>query len=172
MSNPHVIPEFATREFATRQFPTRECQPWIALGVMLAMIFSIGCGGAKLPDLAEVQGTVVTSDGEVLDEVRVRFLPDPEKIEGFVGKAGIGTTDKQGKFELFYGGSKDYPGTAAGPCRVVLEDVKATNSSRDEEPILRRFARKYLDASTTDLIFDISTEDGQSIEIVVEPAGS
>jgi hypothetical protein len=136
--------------------------------VIAGLAFVPGCGGGKkIPPLAAVEGTVVDQDGNPLARIQVKFMPDPEK-EVF-GKPGIGETDDQGRFVLYYDGDRKYPGTAVGTNRVVLSDILSMRTSRDPDPVARRFHRKYLAAKSTDLVFEVRDEDGQSFEIKVDP---
>jgi len=124
-----------------------------------------GCGGEVVPPLAQVSGVLTDEAGTPLDGVKVMFLPDPE-AENF-GQPSSGETDDQGKFTLYYDGNKQNPGAAVGKNRVILRDIKATRSSRDETPMARRFSEKYVTANSTDLSFDVKNEAGQSFEIKV-----
>lgn len=136
----------------------------LLLGSVLLLL--AGCGGGNVPSLAKVEGVLLDGNGEPLDGVLVMFLPDPE-AEVF-GKPAEGETDANGKFVLHYDGDENQPGTAVGMNRVILKDIKAIRSSRDDEPIGRRYNRKYLAAKTTDLSFDVKDEDGQTFEIKLD----
>lgn len=138
---------------------------------LFLMIVCAGCGsGEKVPPLVAVQGVVLDQSGQPLDIVSVMFLPDPEQAN--FGQPSIGQTDEQGKFVLFYDGDKKRPGAAIGKNRVILKDVKSIRTSRDENPMPRRFHKKYVTASTTDLSFDIADSDGQSFEIKVDDSSN
>lgn len=137
------------------------------LALSISLLLVAGCGkGEKIPPLAEVQGTLVDEDGNALKDVEVVFLPDPEK-EVF-GKPAYGVTDASGKFVLHYNKDRNKPGTAIGTNRVVLKDILAMRTSRDPEPVPRRFHKKYLNAKSTDLTFEVTDSDGQDFEIKVE----
>lgn len=132
-----------------------------------ACVLVLGCrGGEKIPELTQVQGTIKTVDGDVLPNIKVTFLPDPEKE--VLGRPATGNTDAQGKFVLHYNGDENKPGTAVGWNRVILLDITATETSRDPEPTFRRFHSKYLVARETDLRFEIKSGEAQTIELVVE----
>lgn len=142
---------------------------FLSIGLSLAFVVLMlaGCGGGKkIPPLAEVEGVLTDENGDPLDGVKVMFLPDPE-AEVF-GDPGIGETDKAGKFVLYYNGDKGKAGTAIGKNRVILQDIKSIRSSRDDEPIGRRFHKKYIAARTTDLSFDVLDKEGQSFELKVD----
>ncbi|MDG2012023.1 MAG: hypothetical protein P8J33_00865 [Pirellulaceae bacterium] len=135
--------------------------------LLFMVTLCVGCGsGEKVPPLVPVEGVVLDQEGKPMDIVSVMFLPDPEQ-ENY-GQPSIGQTDEEGKFVLFYDGDKTRPGAAVGRNRVILKDVKAIRTSRDEKPMLRRFHKKYVTASTTDLSFDVNPGEGQSFEIKVD----
>ena len=139
--------------------------------LVLLMILCAGCGsGEKVPTLVAVEGVVLDQAGQPLDIVSVMFLPDPEHAN--FGQPSSGQTDEDGKFVLFYDGDKNRPGAAIGKNRVILKDVKAIRTSRDKEPMPRRFHKKYVTASTTDLSFNIAEGDGQSFEIKVDDSSN
>lgn len=131
---------------------------------VLPVILMLGCGGERIPKLGEVNGTLKLN-GQPLPNVRVSFLPDPEEENS--GRPSRGTTDENGQFTLFYNGDKNKPGTSIGWNRVILTDITAINSSRDDNPIPRRFAAKYQEARTTPLKFDIKS-GSQTIDLNVE----
>ncbi len=71
---------------------------WLTV-VGLALVVSIGgCGSSSgdLPDLAPVSGTV-TLDGQPVGSVSVLF-------ESASGRAAGGTTDENGRYELYFSG--------------------------------------------------------------------
>jgi len=120
--------------------------------------------GESMPNLAEVKG-VVLLDGEPLPEVRVSFLPDPEAE--VIGGPGIGITDSAGRFTLHYRGDKSIPGAVIGKNRVVLIDEMAIRTSRDDDPVPRRFDAKYTLAATTDVFFNVADVETQNFTIDV-----
>ena len=136
------------------------------LGV-LAVALLVGCSGERTPELAEVEGTLTLKGGGPLANVRVMFLPDPE--EEVFGQPSSATTDANGKFVLHYDGNESKPGAAIGWNRVMLTDILAIRSSRDENPTPRRFALKYTVAGTTDLKFEIKSGEKQTIDVEVDP---
>ncbi|MGI9517033.1 MAG: hypothetical protein ACR2NP_08315 [Pirellulaceae bacterium] len=141
---------------------------WVAGSCLLGLLVINGCGGESAPPLAQVEGTVKDTDGNVLDGIKVMFLPDPES--GVLGSPGIGETDASGKFVLYYNGDKNQPGTAIGLSFVIMEDITSIRSSRDEEPIPRRFHRRYTASNSTDLKLTVKDEENQSFDIVVDPS--
>ncbi|QEG38057.1 transthyretin-like family protein [Roseimaritima ulvae] len=80
------------------------------LGVV-ALCLVTGCSGGDSPPLAEATGQV-TKAGAPLVNARVEFYPDGP------GGSSYGTTDQEGKFELFY--STGDPGAALGTHKVVV----------------------------------------------------
>jgi hypothetical protein len=70
-----------------------------------------GCGRGDQPELAQVSGTV-TLDGEPLVGAIVLFKPD-------VGRAGSGTIDADGKYEIVY--RHGVKGTKVGPTTISFE---------------------------------------------------
>ena len=139
----------------------------LAVTCLFGLLIINGCGGRSAPPLAKVEGTVKDSNGNVLDGIKVMFLPDPES--GVLGSPGIGETDASGKFVLHYNGDENMPGTAVASSFVILEDIKSIRSSRDPDPIPRRFHKKYLASNSTDIKLDVTDEDGQTFDIVVDP---
>jgi hypothetical protein len=101
--------------------PARRC---LLLGLAgMGMGLLIGCGG---PEFARVSGTV-TLNGKPLNDVEVRFLPDPEK--GNPGPTASAFTDRQGHYEL----RCERPpknGTILGFHRVCILDITAIARSR------------------------------------------
>lgn len=87
--------------------------------LFIASACALAGGCSDRPQLAEVQGQVVTADGKPLGNVRVDFHPDPDK--GTRGVGSSGTTNIGGFFTLAY---KDgTPGAIVGHHRVVLTDL-------------------------------------------------
>ena len=132
-------------------------------GLALTLIVvCLGCSGERVPKLTEVEGTL-TMDGQPLPEVKVTFLPDPEKEN--TGRQATAVTDASGRFVMMYEGPKGkVPGVSAGWNRVILKDMIAANTSRDEKPLPIRFAAKYGDVEDTPLRYEIKTGEKQTID--------
>lgn len=129
----------------------------LLLFVML-FIAVTGCGKTP-PAIVEVTGTVVMN-GEKLDQVRVEFMPDPEK--GNFGPMSFAETDSEGQFRMTLYGSEASQGVVLGWHRVVLQDFKALNSR--DEPIAPRFGPEYGIGSTTPIFVEVRS-DTTTIEI-------
>jgi hypothetical protein len=103
-----------------------------ALFSMLALGTAAGC--KSQPPVVEVEG-VVQLAGKPLPQVRVQFMPDPEK--GTVGPISVGTTDEQGRFKLVCADQR--PGAVVGWHRVVITDMRtrlprtARHGRRDDD---------------------------------------
>jgi hypothetical protein len=106
-----------------------------------------GCGG---PSLVEVEG-MVTLNGKPLDNVRVEFLPDPEKQT--TGPRSTGVTDAQGRFKLICENQKS--GAVIGTHRVLITDLKqwegltARREDADKQLKPSRIPARYTDVRNT-----------------------
>ena len=80
-----------------------------------------GCGPSG-PELGTVKGKV-TLDGAPVPEAKVEFQPEDK------GSASYGTTDKQGKYTLFYAAGR--PGAMVGKHVVRIETYRQMPSGRD-----------------------------------------
>lgn len=135
--------------------------------VLVALAAAAGCDPAAAP-VAEVHG-VVRLDGKPLPEVRIQFLPDPQK--GNQGPASSGATDGQGRFELVC--ADERPGAVVGWHRVVITDMRVRlrrsprSGRRDDEqdegvakqkPPLSRVPAKYTTAAHTPLAVAVTAE--------------
>jgi hypothetical protein len=139
----------------------------VIFGYLLVLLATAGCGGEKMPELVEVNGVVTLKyTGKPLDQIQVTFMPDPEKVN--FGRSSTGVTNQNGEYSLKYGDKTDMNGAAVGWNRVVLSDIKAIESSRDENPIPRRFHSKYGRAAETTLVFEVAGGAPQTINIEVD----
>lgn len=87
---------------------------------LLCCIWCLGCGGgADLPDLGKVSGTV-TIDGTPTADIMVQFSP----VEG--GRTSTGVTDSSGHYELDY--SAEAKGAVVGKNKVTLSAQTAAAS--------------------------------------------
>jgi hypothetical protein len=126
---------------------------------LLALTF-VGCNSRQ--ELAEVEGTL-TMGGEPLGDVKVTFVPDPEF--GNMGRKASGITDASGKFFLIYEDGSRAPGVPVGAVRVILKDMIAAESGRDEEPIPSRFHLDYTKLAVTPLKYEVSSGTRQAFAI-------
>jgi len=124
---------------------------FFALLAVLALTTG-GCGKA-LPSLVDVNGTI-TLNGVGVDEVRVEFMPDPEK--GTFGPASVGESDSLGQFRLSVHGTAGNNGAVIGWHRVVLMDFKALNSR--DTPINPRFDTIFGMAATTPIFLELKAD--------------
>ena len=139
------------------------CAVILAVGIFLIP----GCGGEKMPDLVEVTVVVQDADGNPLSNVKVSFLPDPE-ADNLAGPS-TGTTNENGECSLLYRGNEKHPGVAVGKCRVILSDITAIETERNEDGGTEmRFDMLYTRAGTTPLSFDVKPEDGQRFVVKIE----
>jgi hypothetical protein len=79
------------------------------------VLAAAGCN--RGPQVAEVAGTIKL-DGKPMTNVKVMFMPDPQK--GTVGPISAGLTDDQGHFNLTC--EDERPGAVVGWHKVVLFD--------------------------------------------------
>jgi hypothetical protein len=120
--------------------------PRLLCGLALPGLFA-GCGGQRL---AEVEGTV-TLDGKPLENVRVEFLPDPERQT--TGPRSTGVTDAQGRFRLVC--ENQQSGAVVGTHRVLVTDLKqweglsARREDADKPLKPSRVPARYTDVGKT-----------------------
>ncbi len=132
---------------------------FVALALLAGLAAVAGCD--RGPELAVVTGTV-TLNGVALDEIRVEFMPDPEK--GNVAATSTAETDAEGKFTLTWPGTGK-PGAAVGWHRVVLWDYKSINSR--DNPMAPRISDQFNVASKTPIRQEVKSGE-QSIELKLE----
>jgi len=106
-------------------------------------LFLFGCGrNPNLPPIAEVTGTV-TLNGQPLEGAQVSF--DPQVTPGGMGRSSTGTTDKDGKFFLWY--NADIKGASLGKHNVV---IRKSDEPAGSETIAEIFNEKTtLEANVT-----------------------
>lgn len=127
---------------------------------LFAVVLAVaGCD--RGPELATVSGKV-TLNGQPLDEIRVDFLPDPEK--GNVADTSTAQTDAEGRFVLTYS-TNGSPGAAVGWHRVVLWDAKAINSR--DNPIDLRISEVFSLAAKTPIRKEVKSGE-QNIDLKLE----
>jgi len=110
---------------------------------------------------------VVKLDGKPLPQVRIQFMPDPQK--GTAGPISTGTTDEQGRFELVC--ADERPGAVVGWHRVVITDMRVRlhrpprSGRRDDEetegtqrPRRSRVPEKYTTSAHTPLSVEVKAE--------------
>lgn len=137
------------------------------LVLIATLLFTVGCGGERVPNLATVKGRL-TLDGEPLDQIKVTFMPDAER--GCLGRSAWGETNENGEYTLTYQyPEKPEPGAAIGWHKVVLRDLQPANS-RDEsggqKP--RRISGLYSNSPKTPLEFEVK-EGENTFDVEVEP---
>ena len=105
--------------------------------------FSLGCGGADVPELGYVSGKV-TMDGQPLQGVSVQFNP----VDG--GRAGSGATNEEGEYELQY--TSGYEGAVVGPCKVSINTIWPEGEAPDGEsdPVPPKYNHKTELAETVE----------------------
>lgn len=118
-----------------------------------------GCGG-KSYDLAQVSG-VVKYNGEPLEGLAVRFLPNSE--EGTSGPDSIGITDANGKYTLVVSSLEDTKGAVIGKHRVLIEDRMAENSR--DEPMDSRVDLKFNSAGSTPINVEVNGDKTIDFEL-------
>jgi hypothetical protein len=96
---------------------------FVALGLSLAT----GCfGGSKVPELAEVTGTVKL-DGQPLPQATVTFSPQVQ--DGQEGRPSTGATDESGEYSLHY--STTESGARPGQYRVSISTFRPAGEDKD-----------------------------------------
>ncbi|MDA8744253.1 hypothetical protein N9N28_06460 [Rubripirellula amarantea] len=131
--------------------------------VIVGMI--AGCDSG--PNISKVTGKV-TRGGEPLSEIRVRFMPDPDKREGgdqpvVGGLMSTGITNAQGEYDLTYASDPSKHGAELGWHKVVLEDLSLENN-RDGKIPESRTNIEWVNPAKTPLSFEV-TEGEQVIDI-------
>ncbi len=119
---------------------------------VVSIICSNGCESRF--NFGDVEGTVLL-DGKPLDNVRVIFIPDPEKKTR--GKRSVAITDRNGHFFLEYEG-KLGKGAVTGWHRVVIEDRKLGQqllASREPSLSFLRLPAKYSSLKESPLRFEV-----------------
>jgi hypothetical protein len=144
------------------------------LGVVVSIPLFGGCGGGPVP-VAEVEG-IVKMGGKPLSNVRVQFMPDPNK--GTAGPISAAATDEQGHFKLTCADQRS--GAVVGFHRVVITDMNVNllrtprhgRRDDDEKPVIvkkkdqpapRKIAEKYTSVSSP-LEVEVK-RDKQEVEI-------
>jgi len=140
--------------------------PAPALFALVALGTATGCGSRL--QVAEVEG-VVRLGGKPLPQVRIQFMPDPEKKT--VGPISSGTTDEQGHFKLVCADQR--LGAVVGWHRVVITDMKVnlfktprqgrrddddTKGIQKQKPQPPRVPDKYTMSGQTPLIIEVKPE--------------
>jgi hypothetical protein len=135
----------------------------VSVLAVAACLFASGCGGEKIPKLAEVTGTLI-ADGEPVAQVDVFFLPDPE-VEDFQSQSqpSRGRTNDKGEFTLQYDGKADMMGAAIGTHRVRLVDVMSEEARTDPMPY--RFSQDLVNAGKTPLRVEVKAEGNKDVQI-------
>jgi hypothetical protein len=129
-------------------------------GLLLCLVVIVTVGCQENVALGLVEGTV-TQDGEPLDEIQVRFLPDPDSNSA--SSMGWAVTDAQGHYSLEY--ADDQPGAPIGANRVTLADLKPDNS-RQGRPPASRLDERFKNAFQTPLKYEV-VEGEQTFDIEV-----
>lgn len=83
-------------------------------GILLSVLFLIGCGQKNPYDTTPVTGTVLV-DGKAMEGVSVMFAPTTGE-----GQAAGGMTDAQGRFTLTVGGAPVGSGALEGEYYVTF----------------------------------------------------
>lgn len=109
------------------------------LAALVVVAWMSGCG--RGPEYGEVSG-VVTRGGRPLEDVQVRFIPDPEL--GTQGFTAQGLTDSEGRYRL-YSGHASRSGAVVGKHRVCVLDP------HDPEASGKRVPPPYLRVNETPL---------------------
>ncbi len=147
------------------------------LVLLFAVLLSAGCGNGS-PPVAEVEGVVKLS-GKPLADVRVQFLPDPEK--GTSGPVSTAVTDEHGHYQLLCADKR--LGAVVGWHRVALYDTHvrlqrtSMRAQRDADISAApprpkaehsRLPDKYSNAARTPLHFEVKPQK-QEIDLDLTP---
>jgi hypothetical protein len=129
-------------------------------------LVALGCGGARPPQLTEVEG-VVLLDNEPLPQASVTFMPE---LKGFGAEYNSqAITDKDGKFVLVCRKTGD-PGAVIGTHRVVVTEFTPAQFRGITEEIQLK-ADEYFDTLKNRPIPEVYTSIGKTplrIEITAE----
>ena len=109
-------------------------------GLAVLTTSMVGCGSnSEYPPLGSVTG-VVTLDGQPLADADVTFQPDGE------GRAAIGTTDSQGRYELVY--LNDVKGATLGSNLVLITTFRDGSDDGSTPEVPEKLPARYHSAST------------------------
>ena len=116
-------------------------QRTIGFGLVVVLLFVVGCSQSSTMPMATVTGTV-TYNGEPIDNVSVTFLPESG------ARSAAGLTDSSGKFTLSTLETSD--GASPGVSKVVLTETPDGSPPMPGEPGFdtwkppeQRFPMKY-----------------------------
>ncbi len=113
-----------------------------ALFCLLALLAApwTGCGGGgDHPPLGQVSG-LVTLNGQPLADADVTFQPEGP------GRASIGTTDSEGRYELIY--LNDVHGALIGPSRVMITTARSGADDGSSPAVPEKLPPRYHEQST------------------------
>lgn len=144
--------------------PMRHCNRPVPLLLLLTWVGVVLVGCDKSPELGMVRGTI-TLGGQPLDEVKVRFVPDPD--QGMSGESSTAYTDEQGRYELAFGREAEIPGAVVGWHRVMIVDIKSENyrGPGGQPPVRVPLAMRT--TSDTPLVYEVKPGE-QTIDITIE----
>ena len=122
------------------------------------MAFAVIVGCDSGPKINKVVGKV-TRDGKPLSEIRLRFMPDPEKQSTEDQSQGRGRmssaiTNELGEFDLTYSTDPSVHGAELGWHKVVLEDLSLENN-RDGSIPESRTNLDWINPAKTPVAFEV-----------------
>lgn len=137
-------------------------QPRLEFLVFLFLVtcLTLGCFGYRpdLPPTERVTGTV-TLDGQPVANARVQFVPD--KLKGTEGAMASGTTDAEGKYELF---TSTVKGAIVGHHKVSVEARAQPKDEFDTLPELLTPA-VYGDHATSGLTAEVVAGEANVVDL-------
>lgn len=118
-----------------------------------ATLFFLGCGGADVPEVGDVSGTV-TIDGKPGANIRVSFIP----VAG--GRSSSGTTDESGHYVLQY--SPDAMGALIGKHQAMIAPPEPSADIDSSKPKNAPLVDKSIPKTYTDMKKDVEVKPGDN----------
>lgn len=123
------------------------------LPLCVVSIFSLaGCGGADLPELGEVTGTV-TLNGQPVEGALVEFIPDS-------GRPSSGVTDAEGVYTLTY--TAEASGAVTGTHTVNITTARAQQGGEGDEPLVEARPETIPQAYNDETTLSVEVEAGSN----------
>ncbi|HEY2250329.1 MAG TPA: hypothetical protein VGH74_04680 [Planctomycetaceae bacterium] len=135
---------------------------------VVAALSSLGCGGAKTPDLFAVSGQV-TFQGQPVPGAKLVFIPQNEDPKSLPRDRSRGETDADGNFEMTWGADQ-IAGSPAGNYKVIVFAYQDLGEAHDDEitpPSL--IPEKYNSPITSGLTATVTEDDENVVNFDLSP---
>lgn len=134
------------------------------IALLIMLILNAGC--TQQQQFGDVSGTVKINNLPAAG-IRVEFHPDPDS--GTSGPSSYAETDANGNYRLTYHplrGEEATFGTVVGTHRVIVLDLKASQSGGGTDSMAIRVPTPYMSLQSTPIIREVQTGT-QSIDITI-----